>query len=222
MNITPPRSPLVRQTALILVLSVALALTYNAFSAKGLPLIRVAPAKVEVPDSILFSTIEEVSKDTLPQKTKAAPAVPVVAPEHARALKNPDSMAAVVKKEAEEKAGALKVITLDQLKRLLQQHRGVLLDARSPEDYAKGHIRGARNIYGLELEKHFEEIGAIPRDTLVIIYCNNPECHLGRSLAEFMSSFSFSKLYLYDDGWDGWTGAKMPIDTTAVSAEVKP
>jgi rhodanese-related sulfurtransferase len=221
MNSLPPRSPLVREIGFIVVLSVALSLTYNAFSAKGLPLVRVAPAKVEVADSVLFSTLEEVSKDTMPHAV--SPATKVVAPEHEKALKNPDSVAQVVKKEKEEKQAALKVITLEQLKRLMLQKRGVLLDARSQEDFAKGHIKGARNIFAEEVEKYFEELVQIPRDTLVIIYCNNADCHLGRSLAEFMETINFTKLYLYDDGWDGWVAAKMPIDTTAAAApEVKP
>jgi rhodanese-related sulfurtransferase len=220
MNRIPPRSPLLREIALIVVLSVALSLTYNAFSAKGLPLVRIAPAKVEVADSVLFSTLEEVSKDTMPHAVP--PASKVIAPEHEKALKNPDSVAQVVKKEKAEKQEALKVITLEQLKRLMIQKRGVLLDARSDEDFAKGRIKGAKSIFALELEKHFDEIAQIPRDTLVIIYCNNPECHLGRSLAEFMETINFTKLYLYDDGWDGWVAAKMPIDTTAVAPEVKP
>jgi rhodanese-related sulfurtransferase len=214
MNAMHKRHPLLWEAGIIVLMSVVLSLTYNAFSAKGLPLVRVVPVKVEVADSVLFSTLEQVSRDTLAQKPPAE--VKVVAPAHERALRNPDSAAAAVAKSAKEREAALKVISLDQLKRLLVQHRGVLLDARSEEDFAKGHIRGAKNIFALEVEKYFEQLVAIPRDTLVIIYCNNAECHLGRQLAEFMETISFTKLYLYDDGWDGWVAAQMPVDTTVV------
>jgi rhodanese-related sulfurtransferase len=214
------RHPLFREILLIVVLSVGLSLTYNAFSAKGLPLVRVAPVKVEVADSVLFSTLERVSRDTVPAPAPAE--VTVVAPAHAQAMRSPDSVAAVVRKEKEDRQAVLQVISLEQLKRLLVQRRGVLIDARSQDEFAKGHIRGAKNIDALEVEKYFEELVAIPRDTLVIIYCNNAECHLGRTLAEFMESINFTKLYLYDDGWDGWTAAQMPVDTAAVRKEEQP
>ncbi len=208
------RHSVLREIAAIVVLAVVLSLSYNAFSAKGLPLVRIPPVKVEVSDSVLFSTVEKVSRDTLPTPASAKGNPPVIAPLHERALRNPDSAAAAVVHENAAKRALLKIIKLDQLKRLLAQHRGVLLDARSEEDFAKGHIRGAKNVFALEVEKYFEQIVAIPRDTLVIIYCNNAECHLGRSLAEFMQSINFSNLVLYDDGWDGWTAAQMPVDTT--------
>lgn len=213
------RHPVLREAVLVIALSVGLSLTYNAFSAKGLPLIRVPAVKVEVADSVLFSTLEEVSRDTL--SAPAPPGAKVIAPAHEKAMRNPDSAAAAVRREKKERQTALQVITLDQLKRLLAQRRGVLLDARSEEDFAKGRIRGAKNIFALEVEKYFEQLVAIPRDTMVIIYCNNTDCHLGRSLAEFMETINFTKLYLFDEGWDGWVAAQMPVDTTAVSQEAQ-
>jgi hypothetical protein len=30
-----------------------------------------------------------------------------------------------------------------------------------------------------------------------------------------MVSMEFKNICLYDDGWDGWEKAKMPVDTTA-------
>ena len=195
----------------IVAISVFLAFTYNSFSPKALPIIRTEPKKIEVTDSVLFTeprpAPNQIRNDRLnPESVK------VIAPLHERALRNPDSMAALSRRKKEEQV--YKVVTLEQVKRLLAGDRGIFIDAREPESYWKGHIKGARNIYGLEAGSHFEELVLIPRDTLIVIYCNNPECHLGRELAEFMSVMEFKRLYLYDDGWDGWEKAKMPIDTT--------
>ena len=213
------RHSVVRETGMVVFLAVFLSLAYNAFSAKGLSLWRIAPARVEVPDSVLFSTLERISSDTLPAAGSVIADPNVVAPLHQQALRNPDSSARAVEQETEESRAQLKVIKLDQLKRLLAQHRGVLLDARSEEEYGKGHIQGARNVFALEVEKYFEQLVELPRDTLVIIYCNNPECHLARTLAEFMETINFSNLYLYEAGWDGWVAAQMPVDTTAAGEE---
>ena len=202
-----------RELGVILLLSVVLALVYNTFSPKGLPLISVKPKKILVSDSALFSqpTPDTTRNVGTKSDTSTANQIKVIAPLHERALRNPDSMKAVVQAKKEETV--YKIITLDQLKRLLKTRRGVLIDARSEEDYLKGHIKGAKNVFGQEPDKYFEPLVQIPRDTLVIIYCNNPECHLGRFLAEFMAVMEFKNIVLYDEGWDGWEKAKMPVDT---------
>ena len=205
-------SSIIRELLTIIVSSVFLALVYNTFSPKGLPLIRVEPKKIAASDSALFPSQPSQS----PSDTSIQHQVKVIAPLHERALKNPDSMAAVVKQEQEKREEIVKVVTLNQVKRLLDQGRGLFIDARDTAAYRKGHIKDARNIFGDAPDQHFEELVQIPRDTLIVIYCNNPECHLGRVLAEFMSVMGFKNLYLYDDGWDGWEQAKMPVDTSTV------
>lgn len=206
---------LLREVVIIAVSALVLALVYNFYSPNGISLIRVEPRKEVVSDSALFGSSPPATPyvghepDTLKH-----PPPGMTAPLHEQALRNPDSIARVVKAERDRKeAAAFRVISLDQFKRLRGQQRGVLIDARAQDDYRKAHIPGARNYFGDESEKYFEEIVQIPRDSLIIIYCNNPECHLGRSLAEFMSAFDFKQVVLYDDGWDGWLKAGMPVDS---------
>jgi rhodanese-related sulfurtransferase len=43
----------------------------------------------------------------------------------------------------------------------------VVIDVRSPEDYAAGHIPGAANIPADEVERH---LGEIPKDKPVVVY----------------------------------------------------
>ena len=215
-----------RDVAIVLATSIFLAFTYNVFSSKSLPLIRKEVEKVSVSDSELFSPspVKKSSQPTVGSSRAMVtnggdhPDVKVIAPEHDRAIKNPDSMAAVVAKERKKAAAkeVFRIITLDQFKRLMANAKPVIFDNRDAEGYRKGHVKGARNLYGLEADQQFERLVTIPRDTLILLYCNNPECHLGRMAAEFLGAIGFTKLYLYDDGWDGWVNAKMPVDTTMV------
>lgn len=194
---------LVHEALLVLLLSVFLALVYNAFSQKSLPLIRKPPVKIATADSALFSWKETKLDSIAGTKSTAIP------PPHERARASRDSSAAPI---AKKKDTGYKIVTLDQVKRLLGEGRGVFIDGREPEEYAQGHIRGARNVPYLEVDKHFEELVAIPRDTLIIIYCHNPECSLGRDLADFMSQMEFHNLYLYDNGWDEWIASGMAVE----------
>ena len=199
------------QISKLLLLAAVLALVYNSFSVKSIPLIRKAQLKVAASDSDLFRGREPSRGDSGAGQQGPA-GVKVIAPLHERALAQGDSAAAASpeKKEAE----MYRIITLSQLTRLMEGDHNLLLDARDTAAYRKGNIKGARNMFGLATDLYFAELAPMPRDTLVLIYCNNPDCHLGRMLAEFMHAIGFKSLYLYDDGWDGWVKAGMPVDST--------
>ena len=51
----------------------------------------------------------------------------------------------------------------------------VLIDVRSPELYAKGHVRGAINIpHGKIIESRMAQY---PRETIFVVYCAGPHCN---------------------------------------------
>jgi rhodanese-related sulfurtransferase len=53
----------------------------------------------------------------------------------------------------------------------------VLLDVRSPELYAQGHVPGAINIpHGKIIESRLEQYGP---DTVFVVYCAGPHCNGG-------------------------------------------
>jgi rhodanese-related sulfurtransferase len=193
----------------ILLIAAALGLLFNWSSPHALPLIPREVQKIGTPDSLLFQTPDSV-RPARPDSMR----VPVIAPLHERALRNPDSMKAVVR--AKEEAQVFRIISLEQFKRLRKEHRGILFDARGADDFRKARIPGARNIPGQQSENYFEVVAELPRDTLMIVYCNNPDCHLGRMLAEFLNGLEFRNILLYDEGWDGWIKAKEPVDSSQV------
>ena len=51
----------------------------------------------------------------------------------------------------------------------------VLLDVRSPEVYACGHVRGAVNLPHAKIIE--SKLGSYPRDTLFVVYCGGPHCN---------------------------------------------
>ena len=51
----------------------------------------------------------------------------------------------------------------------------VVLDVRSPQLYAAGHVPGAVNLpKGSIIERNLEDY---PRDTVFVVYCNGPHCN---------------------------------------------
>ena len=186
---------LAKESGKLLLYALLCAFTYNGFSPKGLPLIPREVKKESVSDSTLFG-----GGSGTPKTEGAQPAQ--------------DSAATAVQSGKHNET--FRIISLDQFKRLRGEKRGMLVDARTAEDYSVSRIPGAMNIPGEKVADHFEDVAELPRDTLVILYCNNPECHLGRVVAEFLTAIGFTNILLYDDGWDGWIAAKEPIDTVRI------
>jgi rhodanese-related sulfurtransferase len=209
--------PFLRETGAILLMAVFLALVYNYFSAKPLPLIRVEPVKVATADSLLFNAgrtldtakINSLVRDAAGHRPDSTPT-----PLQKKALANPDSIARVAAREA---ASLFKTVTLQQVRRMLGEHRTLFFDARTPEEFGKGHIRGSRNIPGEDLSPHFPELAIIPRDTLIVVYCNGPLCNLGRELAQFLQTMEFTHVFLYDGGWEEWDKEKLAADSTVTA-----
>jgi len=211
-----------RNILFIVFTSLVLAFGFNALSPKGLSLIRRTTEKIAVSDSALFGSVKSGS-DTLaggsvspgPGQQNETAGIKVIAPLHERALAHPESASAISADGGTK--DLFRIISLKQFRQLMKEARPLIFDARDSASYIKGHVKGARNADGLQTDAYFEKLVPIPKDTLVIIYCNNPECHLGRMLSDFMGALGFTNLLLYDDGWDGWEKARMPVDTSIVS-----
>jgi rhodanese-related sulfurtransferase len=51
----------------------------------------------------------------------------------------------------------------------------VVLDVRSPESYAAGHVPGAVNLPHARINER--NLAEYPADTLFVVYCNGPHCN---------------------------------------------
>jgi len=51
----------------------------------------------------------------------------------------------------------------------------ILLDVRSPELYAAGHVRGALNLPHARINER--NLADYPADTLFVVYCSGPHCN---------------------------------------------
>jgi phage shock protein E len=66
-----------------------------------------------------------------------------------------------------------------------------LLDVRSPEEYAGGHLPGAVNIPVQELDRRLAEVG--PTDHELIVYCRSG--HRSTRAAELLRQHGFTKVH---------------------------
>ncbi|HXU01899.1 MAG TPA: rhodanese-like domain-containing protein [Polyangia bacterium] len=66
-----------------------------------------------------------------------------------------------------------------------------LVDVRSPEEYARGHLPGAVNIPVQELDRRLGEVG--PADRELIVYCRSG--HRSTRAAQVLREHGFTKVH---------------------------
>lgn len=98
-----------------------------------------------------------------------------------------------------------KTVTYEQLIKLLNDTRIQFVDARTAEDYSKGHIGNAVNIYAYDEDNiKIEKIRHLPTDKVIICYCDGGKCESSKMIAELMIMIGFEKVVLYEGGWEEW------------------
>ena len=85
----------------------------------------------------------------------------------------------------------------------------VVLDIRTPEEFAAGHLAGAINIdyYASDFES---QLSGLDLDVPYVMYCNSGN-RSGNTLP-LMDSLGFSEVYELDGGIQAWLAANLPTE----------
>jgi len=83
----------------------------------------------------------------------------------------------------------------------------MLLDVRTPEEYAEGHIAGAKLIPIQVLAEHLKDV---PKDKQVYVYCHSG----GRSAraSKLLAANGFSHIENMEGGIVAWKAAGYPVE----------
>ena len=101
-------------------------------------------------------------------------------------------------------------IKIDKAYQLYKQ--GVkFIDARMPEEYAEGHIKGAINIPFDGDESYRNILNSFSKDEILVTYCSGTECDLSILLGDELFEKDFKKVYIFFGGWNDWVERGYPI-----------
>jgi rhodanese-related sulfurtransferase len=105
------------------------------------------------------------------------------------------------------------IIPVEKAVEFFDTREAVFVDARSPEEYAAGHIAGAINLPFEDVHTH---IGAFfsrfpERDAIVITYCDGESCSLSEDLALLLQDAGYMNVRVIINGWSVWKGRGFPI-----------
>ena len=103
----------------------------------------------------------------------------------------------------------VKRIDNTEMQALLKQEDIQLIDVRTPQEYAQGHLTGSYLINFMD-PSFRERIDLLDHDKPVIVYCAAG----GRSqkASEALKSAGFKKIYDLKDGYNGWAAAGLPVE----------
>jgi len=105
------------------------------------------------------------------------------------------------------------LIAFEEAEVLFFDQGAVFLDARSREDYRKGHIEGAKNLPWDDFDRRFPQVMSdIPHDAIIIAYCDGESCSLSRELASALFAKGYDRVRVLIDGWGLWQQHHLPTE----------
>lgn len=118
-------------------------------------------------------------------------------------------------------AGA-KVVTADEAKQLVDGKKAAFFDTRSPVNYGKGHVPGAKAIpYGEKSEfvANFDasqdkfDLAQLPADknAAIVFYSDGPTGWKSYKAAVLAVRGGYKSVHYFRGGWSEWEGKKYPV-----------
>lgn len=102
-----------------------------------------------------------------------------------------------------------KDVSVNEFMTLLETKNGLILDVRTPQEYAQGHLPHASNIdfNGSDFKNQLDKLD---KTKPVFVYCARG----GRSSStvEMMKSLGFTEVYNMLGGFTAWSAAKLPSE----------
>lgn len=107
-------------------------------------------------------------------------------------------------------------IKLDFAK-LLYDKKALFFDARKPEDFNAGHIKGAINItyedfHKKSKEEQAEMLKGYNKNGIIVCYCKGGDCEMSIDLAYDIAKHGFTSMNIYLGGYKEWEDAGYPVE----------
>lgn len=97
-----------------------------------------------------------------------------------------------------------KSVEVNEFEKVIADTTVVRLDVRRPDEYAEGHIEGARNIDVLKDDFEQKACAELPKDKTIALYCRSGR--RSKKAADILAKNGYKVIEL-NTGYLGWTGA---------------
>lgn len=101
----------------------------------------------------------------------------------------------------------ISVLSVTEAVMLMSRKSALVLDVREPDEFAQGHLQGARNVPLSQLSARLKELEKF-RDKPVLVVCERGR--RANAAAKLLKAQSFTTLNILKGGMQAWIDAKMP------------
>jgi rhodanese-related sulfurtransferase len=104
-------------------------------------------------------------------------------------------------------------ISLDEAWEKHEKGEVLFIDARSPEDFQAGHIKGAVSLPDHDFDEVFpQRVEEMEKWAQLVAYCDGRDCVLGHALAEKLYQLGFRNASYLVNGWTAWRERGLPTE----------
>ena len=184
----------IKQILIIFILSIVVGLIVNAVSPKGIPLVMdVKKYSTEQSDKLKEDFINNPYDTTK---------------KDASLMQNPR-----LNKEGFVEPQNIKL----DFAKLLYDKKALFFDARKPEDYNVGHVKGAISVPYEEFHKKpkqekIEMLKGYNKSGIIVCYCIGGDCEMSIDLAYDIAKLGFTSMNIYLGGYKEWENAGYPVE----------
>ncbi|MEI6509212.1 MAG: rhodanese-like domain-containing protein [Bacteroidota bacterium] len=105
--------------------------------------------------------------------------------------------------------GKIAILSPADFNQKIKTEKGIILDVRTPGEFKKGHLKGAR-LLDIFSDAFETEINKMDKNTTYYVYCQSG----GRSgeATELMHKKGFKVVYDLDGGFGRWKSQNLPFE----------
>ena len=104
------------------------------------------------------------------------------------------------------------MISRDEAKGFFESGSALFVDARHDFDFNLGHIKGALNVPLKDYDTKKSALDGIPKDRLIIAYCDGAECNSSIELSVKLMKDGYKNVRIFFGGWREWVDANLPVE----------
>jgi rhodanese-related sulfurtransferase len=104
---------------------------------------------------------------------------------------------------------SINVISIEEFEKMSGKKKNMVVDVRTPEEVAAGHLAGSVNINFLG-EGFQEEITKLNKNKTYLLYCKSG--NRTRKAADQMQKAGFKHVYMLEGGITAWNEAGKPVE----------
>ena len=106
-------------------------------------------------------------------------------------------------------------VSTEEVRSILADGSGILIDARKYSEYAAGHIAGAKSVPSSPPDAAVATVGRLvggDRSKVLVLYCNGLHCVQSRDLSEQLVAAGFTNVRRYQLGIPMWRALNGPVE----------